>query len=89
MQLTTQTTITWNSLDDMQGNVYMNQTRANQLQAMVANNQTDGVVVKSNTANSGTIKFVDVESAQTWITFVQSLATEHNKNIVSTSVTTL
>lgn len=89
MELTTQTTITWNSLDDMQGNVEMNQTRANQLQLMVKNNQTDGVVVKSNTANSGTIKFVDVPSAQTWINFVQNLAAEYNKNIISTSVTTL
>ena len=89
MYLTVQTTITWASANDQQANSLFNSTRANQLSIMVANNETDGVVLKSNTANSGSIKFIDTTSAQTWINFVETLATEYGKTIISTAITPL
>jgi len=89
MNLTTQSTIVWLTYDDMMDNISFRLARSNQLNIMISMSQTDGKANISNTTNTGILKFVDVESAQTWITFVQSLATEHNKNIVSTSVTIL
>jgi outer membrane receptor protein involved in Fe transport len=89
MILTKQTTVVWLSKDDMGGNNDLNQERSNQLSIMVKNNLTDGVVSKNDAANTVSIKFIDTTSAQTWINFVETLAKEYDKTIISATITSL
>jgi hypothetical protein len=87
LNLTKKTTIIWATLDDMNGNTQFNIIRSDELKSMVSNNLTDGNVIRDDTQISGTIHFIDEVSAQTWISFVTTLAQEYNKTIVSAEIT--
>ena len=88
LTLTKRTIIVWASEEDMNGNTFYIQARANQLSGMIANNLTDGVGTKTDPA-TGSIKFIDDSSANSWISFVSNLASEYNKTIISTEITSV
>ena len=89
LNLTKKTTIIWATLDDRSGNNQFNKIRSDELSSMVSNNLTDGNVIKDDAQISASIHFIDEVSAQTWISFVTTLAQEYNKNIVSTDITSI
>jgi hypothetical protein len=86
MNFTKQTVVEWLSKDDMMGDQQLNTERKQILNKMTTEKKTDGEVVVDEENFIGKIKFVDQDSAEEYIQYLNELATKHNKIIKTTQI---
>lgn len=83
------TSITWSSLEDLQGTPDFNTDRSKLLTALKSMEKTSGIPEVDEQTFTASITFQDRISAEYWLDYITSLAEKYNKTIVSKTIETV